>query len=442
MLFQNEKGLQMNKSIITLLCAASMIISTPSVAENLRIKRDAPARYTVKQGDTLWDISSQYLYRPWKWPKLWRINRDKIANPHLIYPGQVLVLHYVNGQPVLDTEGGIPTVKLSPRVRDAGSGYAINTINVDFYGLFMKHPQFLSSEELLNAARLVAGSENRSLYTVGDRIYADGISAHGEYLIFRLKHALKDPKNYQDLGQLVEFVGEAMTLATPNSALSHRSLATKKALRDDEYYAKVDLKPWEEQAPVVRTAQPLLVTQSVSEISQNDYLIPKPEGLNRFNFVPHEPKQPVEINIVEIMDGVSESGAMQTLILNKGLRDGVDRGTVLGVYKRSRVVPSSWKVGEGSLSAENKLPRLVIEDESESALHADSNHAHSLQMTHLVNTPVEEVALAMVYRAGEHVSSAIILESVKSVSKDDLLANPGRDLDTFGVSERVGKLKY
>ena len=417
-----RKGLQMKKSIITLLCAASMIISTPSIAETLRIKKNAPARYTVKKGDTLWGISGKYLYRPWKWPKLWQINRNKIKNPHLIYPGQVLVLRYVNGRPVLGVEGrgGIPTIKLSPKVRDDGSGYGINTIDVDFYKMFMKHPQFVTGEDFLQkTARIVAGPDGRTLYTIGDRIYADGITQHGDYLIFRVKNALKDPRTQQNLGQLVEFVGEAKTLSTPDSALSHRSAEAREALLANEYYAETDEKYFSDTKngmTAVRTAQPLMITQGVAEITKHDYLIPKPEGLNSFNFMPHEPSQSVQADIIDIMEGISESGTMQTIILNKGVNDGVDRGTVLGVYKRSRVIQSPW----GGATSNNPKE----------------------EPTRLVNTPVEEIALAMVYRAGRNVSSAIILESVKSVSKEDLLAEPGRDLDTLGTSQRIPKPEF
>ena len=53
---------------------------------------NAPERYTVKRGDTLWDLSSMYLISPWRWPELWGMNKTQIKNPHLIYPGQTLVL--------------------------------------------------------------------------------------------------------------------------------------------------------------------------------------------------------------------------------------------------------------------------------------------------------------------------------------------------------------
>ncbi|XXQ69163.1 LysM peptidoglycan-binding domain-containing protein [Neisseriaceae bacterium B1] len=385
-----------------------MIISTPSIAESLRIKPGAPARYTVKQGDTLWGISGKYLYRPWKWPSLWQVNRSKIRNPHLIYPGQTLVLRYVNGRPVLgvDGKGGIPTIKLSPRVRDTGSGYAINTINVNFYSMFMKHPQFLTDAELKSAARLVGGPDGSMLYSIGDRVYADGITEAGDYLIFRINRELRNPQTKAKLGTLVEFVGEASTLATRNSALAHRSAEANKTLAEDEYFAQTGQK----KPVVVRTAQPMMITEGVAEISKGDYLIPKPADLNAFHMMPHEPQGAVNANILEIMDGISEGATMQTLILDKGSVDGFDKGMVVGIYKRGKVIESDWK------NPNEKAAQFV-------------------------NTPNEEIALAMVYRVGEHVSSAIILESVVNVNKEDLIAEPGRDLDTFGPSELVTPLK-
>ena len=49
------------------------------------------AVHIVKEGDTLWGISSQYLETPWKWPLVWANNKD-ITNPHLIYPNDKVVI--------------------------------------------------------------------------------------------------------------------------------------------------------------------------------------------------------------------------------------------------------------------------------------------------------------------------------------------------------------
>src|SRR5690349_23340957 len=81
---------------------------------------NAPDSYTIKRGDTLWDISKLFLKSPWRWPELWGMNLDQIRNPHLIYPGQILVLEKVDGRARLRMSqrvGDTSTVKLSPRVR-------------------------------------------------------------------------------------------------------------------------------------------------------------------------------------------------------------------------------------------------------------------------------------------------------------------------------------
>ena len=96
----------MQQRIITLLCVAGMAISAHAQAASLKVRPDAPQRYVVKNGDTLWGISGKYLYSPWQWNCLWGANRGEIRNPHLIYPGQVLVLRYVNGRPQLGFENG------------------------------------------------------------------------------------------------------------------------------------------------------------------------------------------------------------------------------------------------------------------------------------------------------------------------------------------------
>ena len=154
----------------------------------------------------------------------------------------------------------------------------------------------------------------------------------------------------------------------------------------------------------------MLLDNAVSEIRKGDYLLKKNSDFDTaFNMMPHAPDRPVNARIVEIMDGVSESGTMQTLILNRGTADGLNKGTVLGIYKRGKLLKSEWRPRDG----EDKKGRYV-------------------------NTPNQEIGLAMIYRAGPHVSSAIILESITNVSKEDLLAEPGRDLETFGPSN-VGK---
>ncbi|MCH8176939.1 MAG: LysM peptidoglycan-binding domain-containing protein, partial [Proteobacteria bacterium] len=110
------------------------IIAESEPAETVIYEPQYPDTYIVQKGDTLWDISAEFLRDPWHWPEIWFKN-PQIENPHLIYPGDILAIIYINGQKrvqlvrrgadgaVLSTGGtgtgttGMTVVKLSPRIR-------------------------------------------------------------------------------------------------------------------------------------------------------------------------------------------------------------------------------------------------------------------------------------------------------------------------------------
>lgn len=394
---------------------AGMAISAHTQAASLKIRPNAPQRYVVKNGDTLWGISGKYLYSPWQWNRLWGANRNAIRNPHLIYPGQVLILRYVNGQPRLGFEhaqtrsDGIPVIKLHPRVRET-SGYGIPTVNVNLYRMFMKHPQIIAPEETANAPRLIAGPDNRVLYTQGNRVYAYGLTEPGRYLTYRVNKNITDPETGKFLGQEVVFSGIANTLPYTDSALENRTRASDEKLKGNEYYTQVN------KAMKLRTqsAQPLVIEEAVSEIRKDDYLLKLPEGLDSFNVMPHAPARPIQAKVVSIFDGVGEAGQFQTITLDKGELDGLDKGTVVSLYKRGRQV---------RVNLSNNLIRKPKDKDT----------------VELVSIPAEEIGLAMVYRTSDHLASAIILESLNNVSIGDTASEPGRDLDNMADEKTMDK---
>ena len=393
----------MQKRIITLLCAAGLAISAPAFSAALKVRPDAPTRYVVKQGDTLWGISGKYLYRPWQWSRLWGANRSKIRNPDRIYPGQVLVLRYVNGRPRLSVErgagGDIPLVKLSPRVREVSSGYGIQAVNVNFYRMFMQHPQVIDQMQTQHAPRLVEGPDNRLIYSKGERVYAYEITEPGRYLVYRARKDITDPETKKYLGQEVVFSGIVATLPNTNSALDSRTREDAEALPNNEYYTRLH--------PMLKvptqTAQPMVVEEAVSEIRKGDYLLKLEDGGDSFNMMPHAPSQHIDAKVVSIFDGISEAGQFQTITLNKGSAHGLEKGTVLSLYKRSRQVKMDMPKGkDGSRSVVKYL-----------------------------SIPAEEAGLAMVYRVSQNLASAIILESKTNISIGDTASEPGQDLDNM-----------
>ena len=393
----------MQKRIITLLCAAGLAISAPAFSAALKVRPDAPTRYVVKQGDTLWGISGKYLYRPWQWSRLWGANRSKIRNPDRIYPGQVLVLRYVNGRPRLSVErgagGDIPLVKLSPRMREVSSGYGIQAIKVNIYRMFMQHPQVIDQMQTQHAPRLVEGPDNRLIYSKGERVYAYEITEPGRYLVYRARKDITDPETKKYLGQEVVFSGIVATLPGTNSALDSRTREDAEALPNNEYYTRLH--------PMLKvptqTAQPMVVEEAVSEIRKGDYLLKLEDGGDSFNMMPHAPSQHIDAKVVSIFDGISEAGQFQTITLNKGSAHGLEKGTVLSLYKRSRQVKMDMQKGkDGSRSVVKYL-----------------------------SIPAEEAGLAMVYRVSQNLASAIILESKTNISIGDTASEPGQDLDNM-----------
>ena len=100
------------------------LVSIPSFSnQTVLINKDVPDSYTVVRGDTLWDISAVFLQDPWMWPEIWHANQQ-IDNPHLIYPGDIISLVYINGVPQLKIVRS-REVKLSPEIRSLDHGDAI-----------------------------------------------------------------------------------------------------------------------------------------------------------------------------------------------------------------------------------------------------------------------------------------------------------------------------
>lgn len=273
---------------------------------------NAPDSYTVKPHDTLWGISGLFLKTPWRWPELWGMNLDQIRNPHLIYPGQVLFLDKADGRARLrfgQAPGDAGVVRLSPRVRSSvPPGDGIASIPFNLIEPFLNEAVIFEGNELATAPRIVAAQEGSVLLSRGDTAYVRGdLGGEREYRIFREPRPLRDPTTAEILGYEATYVGAA------------------EYVRQGETRTGIDGK-----AEIIPAT--FRLTAIRQEAGVGDRLSPMP-AREYTNYAPHAPQEPTAGQIVSIYGDALTAGQNQIVALNRGARDGIERGHVLALWR-------------------------------------------------------------------------------------------------------------
>ena len=325
---------------------------------------NAPDSHTVRRGDTLWDISGLFLKRPWRWPELWGMNLQQIRNPHLIYPGQVLVLDKSGGRARLRIgQGAGGTVKLSPRVRpEVLENGAIASIPLHLIGPFLNEGVVLSQDDLAGAPRIVATQEGRVLVSRGETAYVRGeLGGARSFAVFRQAKPLLDPASREVLGYEAGFVGTADFVRAGGTAEGSG-------------------------LPVPST---FVVTSVRQEAGVGDRLVPVPPR-DYTAFVPHPPAAPMAGQVVSIYGEALTAGQNQIVAINRGSRDGVERGHVLAL----------WRAGAAA---------------------TDATGAGKPQPIQL---PDERSGLLFVFRVFDRVSYALIVSAMDPIKPGDRFTQP------------------
>jgi LysM repeat protein len=290
----------MMNSLLRVLAAAALIACSTVSADEVALNPDHPERYTVVEGDTLWDISARFLKDPWLWPKVWKRNAQ-IKNPHLIYPGDVVVLAIdENGAPeikVLRSERR--TVKLSPTIYTSPIDGAIPTIPPNAILPYLSRPLVIEDGTLKSAGYVAVGLDDKLVLGKHSEFYARALarSDSGSYEVFRPGEALIDPDTKEPLGQEAIYLGRAR-MVTPGDPAK------------------------------------LLVTESKREIIPGDRMLPSPDDVPLPYYQPHAPDATVRGRILTVLDGVQEFGPGAVVAISLGERNGVEHGHVLRI-KRS-----------------------------------------------------------------------------------------------------------
>lgn len=345
------------RALRSALFAVLLVVSTGASGQSgdtIELNPEHPDRYVVVKGDTLWDISAMFLKEPWYWPEIWYVN-PQIENPHLIYPGDVLTLVYVDGKPQLRLERGDGSGRLSPRVRTTGLDDAITAIPYSTIEPFLRGGAIISKEEA-DALPYIAALRDHLIAGAGNEVYVkdldDSEPLGKEYMVLRLDDKLRDPETKEVLGYEVIFVGNA-------------------ELRD---HGNPDT---------------LFLTDTDREARRGDKV--KPVDLTLpLTFYPKAPEQDVNGSILAVVDGISLIGQYQMVILNRGMDDGLDSGSVLAI----------WQTGK------------------------EARDPQASGFSKKITLPDTFAGNVMVVKAYEDVSYALVMEAVSEMRVGDRAINP------------------
>jgi len=353
----------MFRSIITLLSLSCLCLSVH--ADEITLQKNHPERYVVKKGDTLWGISGKFLKDPWQWPKVWKMNRTEIKNPHLIYPGDVVVLDTSNGSPEFKLLR--QTVTLEPGVvEEPLEKEAIYTIPPNIIGPFLSQPLLIENDELEAAPRIIGAQDNRLILSPGTRVYINELDDAEKtfWNIYRPGDVLKDPDTNEVLGTEAIYLGDTRITKFGKPASGN-------------------------------------IVKAKEEIFTKDRLVVASEGFKE-SFIPHAPESEVKGRILRIYGGVAEAGPETVVSINLGSKDGVEDGHVLAVSRHGRIIKDP-EYKEDKSKPVDKKAKLKPDE---------------------VQLPDERVGLVMVFRTFDRVSYGLIMQTSDAIYTLDTVHTP------------------
>lgn len=363
-------------------CAALMLVAGYAAAQNENalpgIREDAPLSYTVKKGDTLWDISSYFLKDPFLWPELWSANPE-IENPHLIYPGETLYLVYKDGRPMLTRTPPFAgtTDRRQPRIRAEPRGRAIPAIPLELIRAFLNGPRVVDEETLKRAPYVLDFVDEHIVGGAGDAFYAKHPQRQADelYRVVNLGKVYQDPDTKKDIGQEVVPV------------------AVARIERENE-----------------EDLTTMLPLQSSREVRKGDRLLPVEQDPPPATFYPHPPSTEIQARIVSIFDGLVQTGRYQIVTLNRGSKDGLEIGHVLDIYNKSRTTPDPF--AKPGFRRDGVGPRAPCCQPRESSIP--------------LVLPQERAGYVMVFKAYPTISYALVMEARRPVRMADFARTPRR----------------
>jgi len=346
--------------------------------QNIQLADNHPREYIVKKGDTLWDIASMFLRDPWYWPEIWQRN-PQVQNPHLIYPGDILILTYVNGVPQIQVAratpgsdvirrestdmGGRKVVKLSPKIHRQTLNEAIPSIPADAVRQFLTQPRVVSQEDWEAAPYIVGSDDAHLVLGANNKVYIRGEldKERSRYSVFREGNRLIDPDTEKLLGYEVIYAGDVRIhkYDNPSSGILNR------------------------------TSREVLV---------GDRLLSTDKGAIDQQYFPRLPDGHIDGKIISLFDAISSIAKYQIAVINRGSNDNLEIGHLLATYQA------------GGLARDRFLDRTS----------RDRGDEYKLEIL----LPDERSGLMMLFKVFDEVSYGLVLKSTRTISKLDRVDKP------------------
>ncbi len=380
---------------------AAILVCCLVYADEVQLLPNHPTTYTVVKGDTLWDIAGRFLSKPWQWPLIWEVN-PQIADPHWIYPGDVLALQYKDGRPLLTVVNR--NIKLSPSIRESRHDNAIKPIPLDAIQQFLTRPRVVTEADIDGSAYIVGSKDEHLAYGSGSRVYVRGLGelTSNKMSIFRKGGAYRDPETDEILGYEAEHVGDALVEKQGDPATVYIVKASKEVLKGDR-----------------------LMPEASDAIPE---------------FYPHAPGAPVKGKILTVFDGLYSVSQQQVVALSRGTADGLEPGHVLAIYQEGEIIKDTIASDIADQRAREAQQRAEVENPTAAGrvwehIVNDIRDADR-DLRDFVGTPIpgsnsvtvqlpeERTGELMVFRTFERVSYGLVMNIQAPVKILDNVRNP------------------
>lgn len=381
-----------------------LLLTLSVYAAKVELVDNHPDTYTVQKGDTLWSISAKFLKKPWLWPEVWQAN-NQIRNPHLIYPGDVINLAYLEGgQPSLSVSETHRNSSIEPHARATVLEHAIEPLPLDAIQNFLKRPRMLTLEQFEHAPHIVAIEDNHLIGGPGQNAYVRGLDAPvgatmaivrpiGRYY----RWESKDPN-----------IPSGVYRESLDGEIDRESMLWHEAPWDFTLKGNVHFVGYEvaqigtvQVTHVGPVATALIVSTDNYIRRAGDLVIPNDDKPYDSVYVPHPPKSiPADMHVTAFGDAVIAVGRYQVVGISNGSADGVENGQIYSVFHTNDMAHDNFDYPSGSTQA---------------FFHPGDAKVH---------LPREYVGHVMVFRTFDHVSYGLVMDGIRPVHVADRLFEP------------------